>query len=145
LPPNYLTVRYNSHLRSVHHVERHEVFTNPCAIFAEGPDEEWPMHYLLHRGPTMFPSHPTPNGPRVLQVARVWCLQDTLLTSASIRDALTATEMREKLIGNGGAIVAPVVAVHGGALAKVAVHSTHVSVEASSGPHGSVRRSAAQS
>jgi hypothetical protein len=94
-PPNYLGVRYGGRLQSIHHVEGFEVFVDPSQCFPSVPSEVWEPHYLLTLGPAIRPLHEVKNGPRVTMSNRVWCMLDTLLTSATISDALTETEKRK--------------------------------------------------
>lgn len=93
-PPNYMAFRYDGRLQSIHHVESHAEFTRPREIFSEATDEEWPPHYCLTLGPAIRPPHIVRAGPSVRYAARVWCMLDTLLTSASITDALRETKRR---------------------------------------------------
>lgn len=46
-PPNYLGLRYDGRLQSIHHVDASEVFTNPRAHFPEAPDQAWAPHYRV--------------------------------------------------------------------------------------------------
>lgn len=93
-PPNYIAFRYDGGLQSIHHVEQHEVFTHFEAVLegARGPAAG--PHYLLHLGPPILPPKVTPNGPRSHRSNRAWCHLDTLLTAATIREALDITQAR---------------------------------------------------
>lgn len=95
-PPNYMAFRYDGRLQSIHHVEGFTVYTNHRTVFPEAPDEQVPPHYCLTLGPAIVPPHPVKTGPRLTRAARCWCMLDTLLTSATISDALTETERRER-------------------------------------------------
>lgn len=93
-PPNYIAFRYDGRLQSIHHVESHSVYTNHRSVFPEAPDVEVPPHYCLVLGPAMTPPHELRNGPRIVRAARVWCMLDTLLTSATMSEALEETQRR---------------------------------------------------
>jgi|SRR5580700_608661 hypothetical protein len=96
-PPNYLAFRYDGNLQSIHHVKSYTTFTRPHSLFPEAPtDQVWALHYCVELGPAIRPPHKVPNGPRIHRNNRVWCFLDTLLTSKTISDALTATEERER-------------------------------------------------
>jgi hypothetical protein len=94
-PPNYVAFRYDGCLQSIHHVEGHDVFTNPHTMFAEAEDVEVPAHYCLHLGPTFAPARVVRAGPKILRSARVWVMLDTLFTCDTITDALNETKRRE--------------------------------------------------
>ena len=96
-PPNYLGFRYGGRLQSIHHVDSYEIVDDVRKSFPgseRGP--KWGMTYLFHLGPAFRPNHVVPNGPRIRRAMRVWCMLDTLLTSATISDALALTERRRK-------------------------------------------------
>jgi len=93
-PPNYIAFRYSGRLQSIHHVEEYEVITDPRAVFPEAAAETWGPMYCLRLGPLVQPTGEIRNGSRINRAARVWCMIDTLLTSSTIRDALTETERR---------------------------------------------------
>ncbi|MBN8466292.1 hypothetical protein JYJ95_07195 [Corallococcus exiguus] len=93
-PPNYIAFRYDSCLQSIHHVERHSVYTNHRSVFPEAPDAEVPPHYCLVLGPAIIPPHELRNGPRIVRAARCWCMLDTLLTASTISEALEETQRR---------------------------------------------------
>lgn len=93
-PPNYIGFRYSGQLQSIHHVAAVDIFSDPQSLFPEVPAQRWDPHYILTLGPPLRPAGRVPNGPRIQMSNRVWCFLDTLLTSASISDALTETERR---------------------------------------------------
>jgi hypothetical protein len=93
-PPNYIAFRYDGRLQSIHHVESHTVYTNHHSVFSEAPDVEVPPHYCLALGPAMTPPREVRNGPRIVRANRVWCMLDTLLTSATMSEALEETQRR---------------------------------------------------
>lgn len=95
-PPNYLGFRYWSRLRSIHHVGRYEMFTNPHDLFPEIPSNDWGPHYCFKLGPPIKPPHDVKVGRRIVHAARVWCMLDTLLTCKTISDALTETKRRQR-------------------------------------------------
>lgn len=96
-PPNYLGFRYAGRLQSIRHVERVELFTNPRDVFgADAPDATWDQHYCFDLGVPIIPSREVRTGTRIRHAARCWCMLDTLLTSATISDALTETERRRQ-------------------------------------------------
>jgi hypothetical protein len=97
-PPNYMAFRYWASLQSIHHVDSFEIMTNPQTVFPDAPSELWEPYYCLKLGPAIKPPRPVPAGPRVKQAARVWCMLDTLLTSASISDALTESKRRNEAV-----------------------------------------------
>jgi hypothetical protein len=94
-PPNYLGFRYRGKLQRIHHVEGYDIVTNFRSVFPEASDQlaQCP-HYCFTLGPAIIPPHDVPAGPRVQRNSRVSCMLDTLLTSATISDALTETEKR---------------------------------------------------
>jgi hypothetical protein len=93
-PPNYVAFRYHGKLQSIHHVAAFETFTDPRAIFPDAPAEKKDPHYCLKLGPPIKPPHEVRTGPKVVRNARVYCMLDTLLTSATISDALATTKQR---------------------------------------------------
>lgn len=93
-PPNYIGFRYRGQLQTIHHVESYEIFTDPATIFPDVPSKDWGSHYLLTLGPEIRPPRKVKTGPRIHMSNRCWCMLDTLLTKATISDALTATEER---------------------------------------------------
>jgi hypothetical protein len=95
-PPNYVGFRYGGRLQSIHHVEGVDLFTNPRQVFPEAPSENWGSYYCFRLGPPIVPAREVKTGPRVHRSARVSCMLDTLLTSATISDALTETEKRRR-------------------------------------------------
>lgn len=95
-PPNYIAFRYRGRLQTVHHVEGHEVFTNPQHLFPEAAEVIWEPHYCLRLGPPIRPAREVRNGPRINMSARVWCMLDTLLTGNTISEALTESERRAR-------------------------------------------------
>ena len=96
-PPNYLAFRYRGLLQSIHHVDAFEVVNDLRQHFRgaeQGPD--WGPSYLFKLGPAIRASRQVRLGPRIHRSARVWCMLDALLTSETISDALTLTEVRRK-------------------------------------------------
>jgi hypothetical protein len=96
-PPNYIAFRYRGRLQTIHHVDGHEVFTNPRLLFPEAAGVTWEPHYCLRLGPPIRPAEEVRNGPRINMSACVWCMLDTLLTGNTISDALTESERRAQL------------------------------------------------
>jgi len=93
-PPNYIAFRYGGQLQSIHHVDSYNEFTRPHDLFPAAADEEWEPHYCLTLGPPMRPVQPVRAGASIQRAARVWCMLDTLLTSATISEALYETKRR---------------------------------------------------
>lgn len=93
-PQNYLAFRYGGRLRSIHHVDDFETFTDPHSIFPEAKSEEWKPHYCFHLGEPIVPARDVKAGPSVLRAARVYCMLDTLLTARTISDAMKETKRR---------------------------------------------------
>lgn len=94
-PPNYIAFRWDNQLQAIHHVEGHEIFTNPKPLFPEAKSQKVVPHYSLKLGPPIRPNKKVPNGPSILRAARVWCTIDTLLTAESITAALAQTKLRQ--------------------------------------------------
>jgi hypothetical protein len=76
------------------------VFDNPRKVFKDAQDLKIMPHYLFRLGPPIGARTDMKNGPSVRQSARVWCMLDLLLTSATITDALRETKRR---LGAGAA------------------------------------------
>ena len=93
-PPNYLGFRYDGRLQSIHHVERTEMFTNPKSMFPRARAVTVEPHYLFHLGPAIVPTREVKNGAKVMQAFRRRCMIDTLLTCATITDAVIETRRR---------------------------------------------------
>jgi hypothetical protein len=93
-PPNYIAFRFDGRLQTIHHVDGFDIFTNPRTILPAADDANVQPHYCLRLGPPIRPSKEVPNGPRIMRNMRVWCMIDTLLTSATITDALVETKRR---------------------------------------------------
>lgn len=93
-PPNYIALRYDGQLQTIHHVEDFSVLTEPKSVFPEATVDMVAPHYLLRLGPDIRPSHPVPTGPGIPRANRVWCMLDLLLTSASITEARQETKRR---------------------------------------------------
>lgn len=92
--PNYLAFRYDGQLQAIHHVEGTTVFDNPRSVLEGADGCTVQPHYLFRLGPPIKPTHAVPNGSRIRQANRVWCMLDLLLTSATITDALRETKRR---------------------------------------------------
>lgn len=93
-PPNYIAFRYDGQLQSIHHVEGHDIFTNPKDIFPKAVDVTIAPHYCLKLGPAIRPPRAMKAGPKIVRSMRVWCMIDTLLSCATITDALAETKRR---------------------------------------------------
>lgn len=93
-PPNYIAFRYDARLQSIHHVEGHEIFTNPREVFPAAEDVAVPPNYCLKLGAPIKPAREVRNGPKILRSMRVWCEIDTLLTSETISAAHAETKRR---------------------------------------------------
>ena len=96
-PPNYIAFRYDGILKSVHHIDKYEVITNPHRFIPEIPSEVWkPPHYLYHLGPAIKPNHTVRAGPKIVMSMRVWAMLDLLLTCKTIQDARDRSKKREE-------------------------------------------------
>jgi hypothetical protein len=93
-PPNYIAFRYGGRLQSIHHIEAAEVFTDPHSHFPGIPDRQWEPHFLYRLGPAFSPEHTVPMG-KIYPNGRVWCMLDTLFTSATIAEARDLSKKRE--------------------------------------------------
>lgn len=93
-PPNYMGFRFNAKLQYIRWVKSYCTVTNPCKVIPGAPDEEWPPHYCLTLGKPIIPATTVGVGPRIVRAARCWCMLDTLLTSATVSEALTLTNKR---------------------------------------------------
>ena len=93
-PPNYIAFRFDGKLQSIHHVDGYDIFTNPKTLFPEAEDVTVKPHYCFRLGPSIRATKEVRNGPRIVRSMRVWCMIDTLLTSATISDALAETKRR---------------------------------------------------
>lgn len=92
--PNYLAFRYDGRLQAIHHVDAVEPFTNPSQVFPDAHDVTVEPHYLFKLGKPIVPPHEVRNGPRITRSMRCWCMIDTLLTCATITEALEETKRR---------------------------------------------------
>ena len=92
-PPNYIAFRYHGKLQSIHHIEGYDVVTNMHGRFPEIPDEEWGPFFLYTLGPAFAPFSQVPTG-KIYPNGRVWCMLDTLFTSATISEARDASKAR---------------------------------------------------
>jgi hypothetical protein len=95
-PPNYVAYRYDGRLKSIHHVEGYDVFTNPRQAIPEAMDVPVPPFYCLRLGPNFAPNKVVMMGPRIQRAMRVWVMLDTLFTCQTISDALDETKRREE-------------------------------------------------
>ncbi len=95
-PPNYIAFRYNGKLQSIHHIEEHEIFTNPHDRFGEIPDGTWKPHFLYKLGKAIKPVKEVKTG-KIYPSGRVWCMLDTLLTEDTISDARDISKKRKKI------------------------------------------------
>lgn len=58
---------------------------------------EWQPHYCLTLDDLIVPTHEIRAGKRIHMSNRCWCMIDVLLTSQTVSDALTKTELRKLL------------------------------------------------
>jgi hypothetical protein len=93
-PPNYIAFRYDSCLRSIHHVDGHRIFDNPRDVFPHAHDHNIPAHYLLELGPPIRPASEVKNGDGIRMSMRVWVMIDLLLTCSTITEAREETQRR---------------------------------------------------
>ena len=101
-PPNYIAFRYDGCLQSIHHVDGYEVVNDLAPFFPNQPSEIGDLRLLYHLGPPIRPAREIRVGAR-WRAKRVWCFIDTLLTSATIAEALVKTKEREQSIWSGAA------------------------------------------
>lgn len=94
LPPNYIGFRHGGRLRSVHHIDGHEIVGDLATIDARWPTTEG-EHFLYQLGPPMRPPIEVTNG-RIHAQGHVRCAIDTLLSGAfsTISDARDETNRR---------------------------------------------------
>lgn len=95
IPPNYIGIRYEGKLQSVHHVESYDVRGN-----LEEVDSRWPHtdsdHFVYKLGPAMKPAKPVQNG-TIWPNGRYWCAIDTLLSGAFDTISAARDETRRRL------------------------------------------------
>ncbi|MHB1841554.1 MAG: hypothetical protein ACYCO4_00305 [Sulfobacillus sp.] len=94
-PPTYIAFRYHGALMSVHYVDRVEVYADlrealGPLVKAMVPDGD---HFLYHLGPPMYPDHVVRTG-KLYGPGHHYCMLDALLTSSSVKEALTITKAR---------------------------------------------------
>lgn len=94
-PPNYIAFRYWGKLQSIHHIEKYEIVEEMHSHIPEIHEGEWAPYFLYHLGEPFRPAKDVSTGPRIRRANRVWVMLDTLFTSGTISDALTATELRK--------------------------------------------------
>ena len=106
-PPNYLAFRYDSQLQSIHHVEDYEVFTSLKGRHPAVLDDSFVVgnapHFLYQLGPGFCPSKTVHTGVN-LRAGRLWCMLDTLFTSATILEAARITRERVQKAGESDTI-----------------------------------------
>ena len=99
VPPNYIGIRYEGRLQSVHHVESFPVHTN-----LEEVDPRWPHtesdHFVYKLGPAMKPAKPVQNG-KIYPSGRYWCAIDTLLSGAFDTISAARDETQRRLLKIG--------------------------------------------
>lgn len=90
-PPNFLAFRWHGQVRQVRRVNRAEVIPNLQARWPGIPetDDTARPHVLYHLGPPL-PGTPVLNG-AAYRASRMWVILDLLLTSPTLKDALTQT------------------------------------------------------
>ncbi|KYF67355.1 hypothetical protein BE11_44110 [Sorangium cellulosum] len=93
-PPNYIAFRYDGRLQSIHHVDDHEIFSNPRDVFADAKNQKIDPHYLLKLGPAIHPPKEIRTGDKIRQAMRVWAMIDLLLTCSTITEARDKTKER---------------------------------------------------
>jgi hypothetical protein len=96
-PPNYIAFRYGGELKSIHHIEGHDVVGDLHDAFREIPSGviERP-HFVYKLGEPFRPEHRVPTGSNIHRAARRWCMLDTLFTCPTISDAHNISKQREK-------------------------------------------------
>jgi hypothetical protein len=95
-PPNYIAFRYAAELKSIHHIEGHQVIADLHDVFPEIPKGALTEpHYLYQLGNPFRPAHRVPTGKNINRGARRWCMLDTLFTSESISEAERISKQRE--------------------------------------------------
>jgi hypothetical protein len=97
-PPTYMGFRYGGRLHSIRFVEAYKIVSDLAAEIPEmGTHSQiHPGELFLYRlGPPVEPAKPV-HSKGVWPSGRVWCMIDTLLTSGTIGEAVTASEARRK-------------------------------------------------
>ena len=96
-PPNYLAFRYGGELKSIHHVETHDVIDNYAPHFTDNATPLDYPHYLYSLGPAIRPASRVPtngNGRASYPSGRRWIFIDLLLTAGSVAEADYLTKQR---------------------------------------------------
>ena len=96
-PPNYIGLRYDGKLQTIHYVESYDVFTDPHDHIKEIASDNWGSYFLYHLGPAIRPTHDVRTG-KIFKNGRVWCMLDTLLTSRTISEARDISKKRMRQI-----------------------------------------------
>ena len=96
-PPNYIGFRHQGKLRSIHHIEKTDVFID-FHKYLDGLDEDFSnseKHFLYHLGPAMIPQTVVKTG-KIYGPGRHWAMLDLLLTSETVKEARDKTQERLK-------------------------------------------------
>jgi len=94
-PPNYIAVRYNGKLQSIHHVEDYEVVEDLREKIPEIRGASKTPRFLYKLGLAFRPNNEIRTG-RIYPNGRVWCMLDTLFTCKTISDARDVSNERER-------------------------------------------------
>jgi hypothetical protein len=97
-PPNFLAFRWAGAVQRVHHVEDYRVVPSLRELYPQLPAtaEIDRQHAVYTLGPDLTGGRRLPNGAKY-RSGRLWVALDLLLTSATLKDALTATRQRRSL------------------------------------------------
>lgn len=92
-PPNYIAFRHHGELKSVHHIRKYKVVSNPRDANPKWADNPIP-HFVYDLGRPIRPQKPIRSGP--IRNTRRWCLIDTLLSGEyeTISEASNASRQR---------------------------------------------------
>ena len=93
--PNYLAFRYDGRLQSIHHVKECVVLPDVHSIIGEIPEKAMTQQRVYRLGPAFGPVRIVKSGP--IWDRRVWCMLDTLFTSATIEEACAESRNRKGL------------------------------------------------
>ncbi len=91
-PPNYIAFRYDGKLQSIHFIENVDVITSYKKHFSSVAGNKIEPHFLYTLGPEIRPTRDVRSGP--IRNMKCYCMLDTLLTSATVQEALRETKRR---------------------------------------------------
>ena len=91
-PPNYIAFRYDSELKSIHHIKDAEI-VRQFALDDETTVNFDKDHFVYSLGPAIKPDHRVRAGAKI-RSTRYWAMIDTLLTSDTILEAVKLSKER---------------------------------------------------